>query len=121
MIPNTLFELYKKSCKETKNPCENILHDLSEEKAKEYIKHYFDKRGKCEAFEFDYLDNESKILNKAIHTFSTFLLGFTLKDIVHDTLKQYISEKNPTWKDWDFEYTWFLTSLYHDCGAYGSL
>ena len=124
MIPNTLFELYKKSCKETKNPCENILHDLSEEKAKEYIKHYFDNRGKCKAFEFDYkafefdyLDNESKILNKAIHTFSTFLLGFTLKDIVHDTLKQYISEKNPTWKDWDFEYTWFLTSLYHDCLA----
>lgn len=117
MIPNTLFELYKKSCKETKNPCENILHDLSEEKAKEYIKHYFDNRGKCEAFEFDYLDNESKILNKAIHTFSTFLLGFTLKDIVHDTLKQYIGKKNSTWKDWDFEYTWFLTSLYHDCLA----
>ncbi|MBP7320670.1 MAG: hypothetical protein KA953_06365 [Lachnospiraceae bacterium] len=121
MNPSTLFELYERSSKETKSPCEKILHDLSEEKAKEYIKHYFDNRGKGKAFEFDYFEKEAKTLNKAVHTFSTFLLGFTLKDIVYDTLKQYISEKNPTWKDWDFEYTWFLTSLYHDCGAYGSL
>lgn len=115
MNPGTLFELYKKSSKETKSPCEKVLHDLSEEKAKEYIKLYFDNRGKSKAFEFDYLDSESKILNKAIHTFSTFLLGFSLKDIAIDFLKEYISDKNSTWKDRDFEYTWFLTSLYHDC------
>lgn len=79
------------------------------------LKSTFDDRGKNEAFEFDYFDSESKILNKAIHTFLTFLLGFSLKDIVYNVLDSYICEKNPTWHDWDFEYTWFLTSLYHDC------
>lgn len=81
---------------------ENIF--TNEENAKQFIEKYFSKGGKQILFDGEFSLERVRIF----HIISTFFLGIHLSECI---LKEEKYKLQP-----NFEYLWYLTSLYHDYG-----
>lgn len=82
----------------------------------EFIKQYFKLGGKTEVFNLNFA-SELKKGGKHIHTVSMYYIGCLLRKMVETKLANVMNTFLPERKSdiqYKFEYTWFLTCLYHD-------
>lgn len=79
------------------------------------IKEYFTAARKYGVFAIDF--NKIFLSNgKHSHTVALYLLGYCLRGIVDDPLKNFM-KSNTQGYDYDFRHVWFLSSLYHDTAS----
>lgn len=87
----------------------------TDERCKCFICNYFKQGGKEAVIE---VKNTMgfKGASKSTHTVALYFLGYHLRDMIVDSLreksKEFIDSQDPSW--FDFRYTWFLTALFHD-------
>ena len=84
--------------------------------AEKFIKNFFDYGSKIRVFDLGFSKKLHKT-GKHIHTVSLYLLGFQLKEIFEKKIKEHIVAITNKNFEFEFEYTWFLTCLYHDTAS----
>lgn len=95
------------------SPKINVIQNLTEASAYDYIIKYYKHGEKGSVFNVGFID-KFQSNGKHMHTVVLYYLGCLFSDLVDSKLKSYI-EKFIQTDDWyDFRYTWFLTCLYHD-------
>ncbi len=100
---------------------DNIFRfDFSPWACRNFIEEHYIKGNKKKALEFIFND-EYRDNGKHQHTVALYLLGLHLKCLFDGRIKDKIHELMPvddesdSW--YDYRYTWFLTSLYHDVAS----
>lgn len=99
----------------TVNP-NDLFYETCKENCYRFIKDFFKYGEKEKVFSFDFYD-EYKEKGKHIHTASLFFMGMYLKSMFDPLVQRKLSELINI-SDWyKYEYTWFLTCLYHDAAS----
>lgn len=81
----------------------------------ELIRKHFEKGNKKGIFHLpDKCSYEHSIYGKPIHTVSLYLLGLLLKRRFNSILRTELSKHFDISEWYNYEYTWYLTCLYHD-------
>ena len=94
----------------------DLFSETGKENCYRFIKDFFKYGEKEKVFSFDF-KSEYKNNGKHIHTVSLFLLGKYLEKIFNPSIFKKIMESISA-SDWyNYEYTWFLTCLYHDTAS----
>jgi hypothetical protein len=94
---------------------ENFLNNPKAEKAYSFMKEYFNAGQKGLVFD-ENRELINKYSSKNIHAVSLYLLGANLQELVKSQLRDKVNMiAGAEWHQ--FEYTWFLMSLFHDIGA----
>lgn len=96
-------------------------YEMTSQKCKEYIYKYFYRGGKPLVFDTPFRETYDQF-GKHIHTVSLYFLGSVLrnlfcKDIYEGIKKALNSDIKWYEEEEEYEYTWFLTSLYHDVAS----
>lgn len=82
------------------------------ENCKKFIQKHFEKGRKHKVLEVSFFE-KFETDGKHCHTVSLYLIGLLGKKYLSHCLKQKLNQlMNATW--YNFEYTWFLTCMYHD-------
>lgn len=82
-----------------------------------FIRSHFQHGRKAKALDFPF-ENEYIENGKHQHTVALYLLGLHLKERFEEGIKADLQKKITGLNKWyDFKYTWYLTSLYHDAAS----
>lgn len=116
-LNNDLFENITKilyyDVNELKKSLKILQFKPTKEIARQFIKNYFDAGSKEKVFVMDF-QQKYLIKGKHLHTVSLFLLGCHLSKLVDIPLENHFLDRIKSVDWYEFTYTWFLTSLYHD-------
>lgn len=88
----------------------------TKEKAHQFIENYFNAGSKEKVFAMDFQQKYMK-MGKHLHTTSLYLLGCHLSKLINMPLRLHLQDRVQSVGWYDFKYTWFLTSLYHDASC----
>lgn len=94
------------------------LENINNDEGWNFIDAFFREGEKTKAFDVLF-KNELIDNGKHIHSITMYYLGVILKDIIADTLRNKLKNNINDFDQWeyDFTYTWYLTSLFHDTAS----
>ncbi len=91
-----------------------LLSNPSDKSSDTFIRKYFEYGSKIEVFNSTFLSKYNKD-GKYLHTVSLYLIGSHLHGIIDSALCEKVRNKIKGSDIWYmFQYSWFLTALYHD-------
>ena len=104
----------------TINP-DDLFGDTGKEKCVEFIEEYFQKGGKKNVLIVPFKEKYTTA-GKHFHTISLFLIGLTMETLfsepIRKSLQTYpIKDLDDWYQPPEFQYSWFLTCLYHDIAS----
>lgn len=104
-------------------PIRDLLENFTQDECKRFIQAHYEKGDKRPALELPFLDNYKKN-GKHQHTVALYLMGLYLQDLFNGQIWNKLNELVPDHKYNDsfcswykFQYTWFMTCLYHDAAS----
>ena len=99
----------------TVNP-NDLFSETDKETCYRFIMDFFKHGEKEKVFSFDF-KSEYKRNGKHVHTASLFFMGMYLGGIFDSLVQSKLSELIDISAWYNYEYTWFLTCLYHDAAS----
>ena len=87
------------------------------EKCRDFVKSHYETGNKAEAMNFPF-EREYEHSDRHVHMVSLYLLGLYLRNSFCESVRDEFFRNIRGDRSWyDFEYTWFLTCLYHDTAS----
>ena len=101
---------------------EKLFGETSDDECIEFIFKHFEKGKKQQAVNYflktDSDKEEMKKSHRAQHMVSLYLLGLAMNPLFDEKIRTKLKNNIKDMNWYDFRYTWFLTTLYHDLAMY---